>query len=382
MPAKSEAQRRLMMAALSVKTGKSPRDRASDAVKRLADTMTEEQLRDFAMTDSDKEARMDSILSSALGMLKGKDAKTPKPTPYGEGQAILPVGPPESLAYRVVPDDWTDEDEARGKAEWAAFLKSTSRMTPSEQARAALSEAVGMPAKEIGDDARMDDDLGLDEFDRFELGMTLEELLGRQANSIVDQTVSDRMYDGVEKAKTVKDVMNLFEAEHARATGLASSKEARMATILDSALQKAAQGEGGTWWERVPTWVKATGGVLAGGALIGAILKLLKGGRREPPLTTEGIALQRLNYQKRMADQMDRQYAPYPQAGRGWYMDRMTGRAIDPGRHSMLRSQWESSVDPQMDSWIVRRERENEMARLKAVTDAQRKAAKAAGRAV
>lgn len=46
MPAKSEKQRRLMGAALSYKRGEN--EHPSDEVKKVASSMTEEQLEDFA----------------------------------------------------------------------------------------------------------------------------------------------------------------------------------------------------------------------------------------------------------------------------------------------------------------------------------------------
>ena len=46
MPAESEAQRRLMCLALSMKQGTTPKSRSKQAAK-LAETMSEEQLREF-----------------------------------------------------------------------------------------------------------------------------------------------------------------------------------------------------------------------------------------------------------------------------------------------------------------------------------------------
>ena len=46
MPAKSEKQRRLMGAALAYKRGENPH--ASEEVRKVAESMTEEQLEDFA----------------------------------------------------------------------------------------------------------------------------------------------------------------------------------------------------------------------------------------------------------------------------------------------------------------------------------------------
>lgn len=45
-PATSEAQRRIMCLALSIKQGKTPRSR-SDEASKLADSMSEQQLKDF-----------------------------------------------------------------------------------------------------------------------------------------------------------------------------------------------------------------------------------------------------------------------------------------------------------------------------------------------
>ena len=46
MPAKSEKQRRLMGAALAYKRGES--ENVSDEVKKVADSMTEQELEDYA----------------------------------------------------------------------------------------------------------------------------------------------------------------------------------------------------------------------------------------------------------------------------------------------------------------------------------------------
>lgn len=51
MPSKSKAQQRLMGMAYAVKTGEMERSEASDAVLKLADSMTLKQLEDFATTD-------------------------------------------------------------------------------------------------------------------------------------------------------------------------------------------------------------------------------------------------------------------------------------------------------------------------------------------
>jgi hypothetical protein len=51
MPSKSKAQQRLMGMAYAVKTGEMERSEASDAVLKLADSMSLKQLEDFAKTD-------------------------------------------------------------------------------------------------------------------------------------------------------------------------------------------------------------------------------------------------------------------------------------------------------------------------------------------
>lgn len=52
MPAKSEKQRRLMGAALAYKRGETKN--ASDEIKRIADSMTEKELEDFASKPKQK----------------------------------------------------------------------------------------------------------------------------------------------------------------------------------------------------------------------------------------------------------------------------------------------------------------------------------------
>ncbi|MDR2918134.1 MAG: DUF3008 family protein [Tannerella sp.] len=55
MPAKSEKQRRLMGAALAYKRGENKN--ASEEVKKVADSMTEEQLEDFASKPIEKKKK-------------------------------------------------------------------------------------------------------------------------------------------------------------------------------------------------------------------------------------------------------------------------------------------------------------------------------------
>lgn len=55
MPAKSEKQRRLMGAALSYKRGENKHP--SEEIKKVANSMTEEQLEDFASKPIDKKKK-------------------------------------------------------------------------------------------------------------------------------------------------------------------------------------------------------------------------------------------------------------------------------------------------------------------------------------
>lgn len=55
MPAQSEKQRRLMGAALAYKRGENKK--ASEEVKKVADSMTEEQLEDFASKPIEKKKK-------------------------------------------------------------------------------------------------------------------------------------------------------------------------------------------------------------------------------------------------------------------------------------------------------------------------------------
>lgn len=55
MPAKSEKQRRLMGAALSYKRGENKN--ASDEVKKVANSMTEKELEDFASKPIEKKGK-------------------------------------------------------------------------------------------------------------------------------------------------------------------------------------------------------------------------------------------------------------------------------------------------------------------------------------
>lgn len=53
MPAKSEAQRKLFGLALAVKRGIKSRDDVSDSVLKIVDDMTEDEIRDFAVKESE-----------------------------------------------------------------------------------------------------------------------------------------------------------------------------------------------------------------------------------------------------------------------------------------------------------------------------------------
>lgn len=54
MPAKSKAQRKAAGAALSAKRGETPTSRLRGASKQMADSMSEEQLEEFAHTKRGK----------------------------------------------------------------------------------------------------------------------------------------------------------------------------------------------------------------------------------------------------------------------------------------------------------------------------------------